>query len=172
MRLTRREFLAVGATLALAACGGGSEQPTTEKEEEVAEPETTEQVEGQEEVAQEEEQAEVEKDFDGTGMTETGDCTFYLTTPGGTSENGNVPQVVADGYDSMQIGYEIWDGDGTVCTIYVDGMENKRDNAGNVQGSLDLYGDSLAEGVHTVELVAMEGDEVKIYKSGQYEIVN
>lgn len=171
MRLTRREFLAAGAALTLAACGGGSEQPVTD--EAVTEPETAEQEEPQqEEAVQEEEQAEpVEKDFDGTGMTETGDCTFYLATPGGTSENGNVPQVVADGYDSMQIGYEIWDGDGTVCTIYVDGMENKKDNAGNVQSSIDLSGDALAEGVHTVELVAMEGDEVKIYKSGQYEIV-
>lgn len=162
MRLTRREFFAVGATLMLAACGGGSEQSATEKEESATDSETTEQTENQEEAA---------KDFDGTGMTEIGDCTFYLTTPGGTSENGNVPQVVAGDAVLMQIGYEIWDGDGTVCTIYVDGMECKKDNAGNVQSSIDLQGDSLAEGVHTVELVAMDGDEVKIYKSGQYEIV-
>lgn len=162
MRLTRREFLAVGATMMLAACGGESEQGATEKEEAVVEPEETEQAENQEEAA---------KDFDGSGLTETGDCTFYLTTPGGTSENGNVPQVVAGDAAFMQIGYEIWDGDGTVCTIYVDGMEYAKDNAGNVQSSINLQGESLAEGVHTVELVALDGDEVKIYKSGQYEIV-
>lgn len=150
----------MGAVLTLAACGGGNATEPVEQAEEK-----------QEEVAQKTEAPKVDKDFDGTGMTETGACTFYLSTPGGTSEGGNVPQI-AGGATVMQIGYRITDGDGTLCTIYVDGMENKKQNAGDTQGTLDLSGDALSNGIHTVELVADNNGEITIYKSGQYEVVS
>ena len=160
----------MGATLALTACGGGSaSEPDQEPKATEQEAETTET---EETPAETTEEAKPEKDFDGTGMTEKGDLTFYLSTPGGTSEGGNVPQIVNEDYEVLQIGYEIMGGDGTVCTVYVDGMEAQKVNAGEVQDVLDLSGDALAEGVHTVELVAESDGEVTIYKSGQYEIVS
>lgn len=112
-------------------------------------------------------------DFDGTGMTETGDCTFYVATPGGTSEDGNIPQVaVPADTEIMQIEYDITGGDGTICTVYLDGMEVEKTNAGDSQTTLDLQGDALKDGVHKVELVAMDGDNVVIYKLAQFEIVH
>ena len=72
----------------------------------------------------------------------------------------------------MQIGLDTDGMDGSVCTVYVDGMENTTLNAGErTQNSISLTGDALSAGTHTVELVKMDGDAVVIYKSAQYEAV-
>lgn len=112
--------------------------------------------------------------FDGSGFEEVGDGTMYVATPGGTSENGNIPQVAGmenPQNSAMSIEVDYWDGDGSVCTVYVDGVENCKINAGDVQESITITGDTLTEGVHTVEVVKMDGDKPVIYKKAQYEIV-
>ena len=73
----------------------------------------------------------------------------------------------------MQIGLDYDGGDGTVCTVYIDGIENTKLNAADrSQNSLTLEGDALTAGKHKVEMVAMDGSTPKIYKSAEYEIVN
>jgi len=73
----------------------------------------------------------------------------------------------------LQIELDYEGGDGTVCTVYIDGMETTKMNASErSQNSLDLQGDALAAGKHKVEMVAMDGSAPKIYKSAEYEIVN
>ena len=115
----------------------------------------------------------VVKDFDGSKYSDTGSGEMYIRTPGGTSENGNIPQVASTenaALKTFDINYK--GGDGTVCTVYVDGVENMKMNASErMQTSLFIKDSALDNGVHTVEMVAMDGDNVKIYKKAQYEIV-
>ena len=152
-----RKALAVAASLvvALSFAGCGSTAPEGTAEEPAAQ--------------QQEEQA-AQVDFDGTGLEDTGAGTMYLSSAAGTTEDGNVPEIVADGMDLMQIGINYFDGDGSVCTVYVDGMENMRLNAGSVQMQLELTGPALEPGTHKVEVVAQDGDTVTIYKSAEYKI--
>ena len=151
-----RKALAAAASLvvALSFAGCGSTAPEGTAEEPAAQ--------------QEEQAAQV--DFDGTGLEDTGAGTMYLSSAAGTTEDGNVPEIVADGMDLMQIGINYFDGDGSVCTVYVDGMENMRLNAGSVQMQLELTGSALEPGTHKVEVVAQDGDTVTIYKSAEYKI--
>ena len=112
--------------------------------------------------------------FDGSAFADTGDGEMVLYTAGGTSENGNVPQVALDKNVTIaQIEVDYANGDGSVVTVYVDGIENTKMNAGEylVQNTITLQGEALDEGVHTVEVVAMDGDTPTIYKKAQFEIV-
>ena len=97
---------------------------------------------------------------------------MLLRTKAGTTEDGNVPQIVATKTSMMQISVCYEYGDGTVCTVYVDGMEHMKMNAGqNVDEILTLEGSDLNEGTHTVEVVATEGGPDVIYKEAEYAIV-
>lgn len=153
-----RKALAVAASLvvALSFAGCGSTAPEGTTEEPAAQ--------------QQEEERATQVDFDGTGLEDTGAGTMYLSSAAGTTEDGNVPEIVADGMDLMQIGINYFDGDGSACTVYVDGMENMRLNAGSVQMQLELTGSALEPGTHKVEVVARDGDTVTIYKSAEYKI--
>ena len=117
------------------------------------------------------EQTQVEKDFDGTNATDTGEGVMYISTAGGTSEDGNVPEITGGGL--MQIGVDTVDMDGSVCTIYVDGMENDKINAGErTQNTITIEGDAVKPGEHTVELVKLDDTgEPVIYKVAQYKVV-
>lgn len=163
--ITRREMLAIGAALALAGCGGnsGEDSPAEEKP-----------AEGSAEVAEE---TAVDTpadtlDFDGTGHEEAGDLTFYLATPGGTTEDGNVPQILVDP-DTFGYGVDVcvFDGDGTVCAVYIDGHLRGKLNAGDTQQPFDLEESDMTEGVHKVELVSDSDGGASIYKVAEYEIV-
>lgn len=152
MGMRRGRFVAVAAFLALAVavglsgCGGSQDSEAPAQE-------------------------EAALDFDGSGMEDAGAGRIVLSTPSGTSEGGAVPQLDATDADVVQIGLDYWDGDGTECVVYVDGMENSTMRAGNSQTTISLSGDALAEGTHTVEVVAMDGDSPAVYKSAQYEVV-
>lgn len=109
------------------------------------------------------------KDFDGSGLSDTGDGVMYISTAGGTSEDGNVPEIVGGG--TLQISVNTTDMDGSVCTVYVDGMENSDMNAGAMtQQTITLKGDDTKPGEHTVELVKMDGDSPVIYKVATYKV--
>lgn len=112
------------------------------------------------------------KDFDGAGLSDMGEGTMMLRTAAGTTEGGAVPVIANPGANAvMSIELDYDDGDGSLCTVYVDGMEcGNQINAGRVQQSLVLEGEWLKPGVHTVEVVAKDGDTVTIYKSAQYEV--
>lgn len=116
------------------------------------------------------EQAQVEKDFDGMNATDTGEGVMYIATAGGTSEDSNIPEITGEG--TMQIEVDTQGMDGSVCTVYVDGMENTTMNAGAMtQQSITLEGDDLKQGEHTVELVKLDdtGSPV-IYKVAKYKV--
>lgn len=156
---------AVVSAIALAGCGGGAPTSASAPSTSSASPEASASVASA---------PAAQADFDGTGMKDTGAGAMTLATAGGTSEGGNVPQVAGMGENAMiQIGLNYEGGDGTLCTVYVDGMELQKLNAAKgSQSTITLEGQAVLDGVHKVEMVAMDGDKVKLYKSAQYEIVS
>ena len=167
MKLTRREFLAIGASLALSACGGsGSDEATDLDEAEVAESDS--------DAAAEQFDAAVEEaiDFDGSGLEEKGDFDFYISSSGGTSEGGNIPVIAwsPDTYGGL-VAVNVYGGDGTVCTIYVDGHERDKLNAGDCSVTVTYDQQDGTEGTHLVELVSASDNGATIYRKAQYEIV-
>lgn len=146
------KIAAVGCTVALAAtlagCSSGSAEQTTASEEPAQQQSTS-------------------KDFDGSALSDTGAGTMMLRTAGGTTEGGNVPEVATSGKSMMQIEIDTDGMDGSVCTVYVDGMENTTMNAGErTQNTLTLQGDALKAGTHTVEIASADGS---IYKKAGYK---
>ena len=162
MKVTRREFLAMGAMLALYGCGGGSS--TTETTQEETKTDTAKE---------ETKTAETETlDFDGTGFTDTGNLTFYLATAGGTTEDGNVPQIlIKKGTVGYGVDVNVIDGDGTICAVYIDGHERGKLNAGDTQQQVLFEESDMTEGKHKVELVSASDNGATIYKSAEYEVV-
>lgn len=109
--------------------------------------------------------------------TDVGTGTMYLATAGGTTENGNVPDVLAEketilmqmevdteGFDSTKISF-----------VYIDGEFKTKEQFGDSQSTIDIEGDSMKEGEHTVSVVQYENNEesgnIITYKEAKYNIV-
>ena len=120
--------------------------------------------------------AETTKDFVGDSYSDMGDGVFLVVTAGGSSENGNTPEIyVAADTSLLQIGYDTTGMNGSSLSyIYIDGMLTLKEQLSDSQGSLDLSGDSLVVGVHKVEVAQYENDvtdgTVTTYKSASYEV--
>lgn len=167
MQITRRGFLMAGAMLMLSGCGGNNSTAADEKASETDRA-AQEQTATSETAVKEPEAV----DFDGTGMTEAGDFTFYVSTPGGTTEDGNVPQVVyKPGTFGVGIAINVENGPGAVCTVYIDGHKRKLMNAGHEIQFVDFEDSDATEGRHKVELVSNDDNGASIYKFAEYEIV-
>ncbi len=155
--------------LAISSCFIGCGNKTT------SEPKTND---AQKEVSANKEEAKEEsnKDFDGSSFSDMGSGTFFISTPSGTSQDGNVPVFLKDSGTLMtEVGYSSREMDGTHLTyFYIDGMENDKDQISDTDGSLIVNGDMLSDGTHTVEAVQYDTDEptgnVITYKSASYEV--
>lgn len=160
---------AAALAASMAGCAGG-EAPEEKAAQPEAQQQTQEEQKGAETAADAGSGAAAQKDFDGSAYSDTGEGTMYLATAGGTSEGGNVPQIASGGTMSIDVVTEGMDG--SVCTVYVDGVENSKVNAGEMSQNGIVIGEGATEpGVHTVELVKMDGDVPAIYKVAQYEAV-
>ena len=107
---------------------------------------------------------------------ETGNGTFYVTTPSGTSEDGNVP-ILYFGEDDflVSIGMEAWDFDGSKLTyIYLNGKELETKQLADTQSSIGLEQDDIQEGENTVVAVQYDNDdpsgEIVTYKTATFEV--
>ena len=113
--------------------------------------------------------------FDGSAYSDTGDGVFMLVGASlGDTADGNVIRIeVAPNFVQVGISVEYSGGDGSLGTVYVDGVEHMKMNASaeSTQDMLHFGGDELAPGIHTVEFVVMDGDTPTVYKRAQYEIV-
>lgn len=162
-----QKFVMVGAglalSLALTACGGAPQQNTQS----TTQPQT-----------KQEQQAPAKKDFDGSKQAEVGEGSVMLSTAAGTTENGNVPKLtISKDTQITQIEVDTKDLDRSAVThIYVDGKEVYKGNMGDSQQSIDLSGDALKAGNHTVEAAQFKGDdasgEVIFYRKLGYQIAN
>lgn len=112
--------------------------------------------------------------FDGSKLEEVGDGSVTVSTRGGTTDGGNVPKFSAGDASMMQVGIDVEGVEPGGYASYVDGLANTvveyKDGLAMVQTSLTLTGDALATGIHTVELVRMDGDAVAFYRRVQYEV--
>lgn len=155
-------LLASCLMLGLTACGS-SEEPKEEKT-------TTESTESKEEPKE-----ESKKDLPDGQYSDMGEGTMFLSTAGGTSENGNVPTVFVSDEILLQIGLNTSAFDGSKLSyIYVDGMENAKEQLADSQSVIDLSEDALKEGKHTVEIVQYDNDDptgtMVTYKKAEYEV--
>lgn len=130
--------------------------------------------------------ADSTEDTDSTADAETipdgdfavsGDGTIYISTPGGTSEDGNTPVIYVSGDTSMeQIGLNSREYDGSMlCYIYIDGTLVDKHQMADTQASITLQGDCIDVGVHDVEVVQYtddtpSADTVASYQKMAYEI--
>lgn len=116
-----------------------------------------------------------EKDLPEGDYQDTGSGTMFLSTPGGTSENGDVPVIYVSDEILLQIGLDTLDFDSSKLSfIYIDGMLYGKEQLGESQISLDLSENSLSVGKHSVEVLQYEGDSPEntmvTYKSASYEV--
>lgn len=146
-------LLALTLCFAFVSCGGGDDTGTDQDA-----------------------QTPVERDLAEGDYSDMGEGTMYLSTAGGTSEDGNVPVLYVEA-DTMlqQIGLDSEGMDGSILSyIYVDGMEVAKEQLADTQTVIDLGEAQLTEGVHTVEVVQYADDdtagEMVTYKSAQYEV--
>lgn len=117
----------------------------------------------------------IERDLPEGDYAELGDGTVYVSTPGGTSENGNIPVIYVSDEIMVQIGLDAWDfNGGALSFIYIDGMLVTKEQLADSQTTLTLEKDQLTEGIHTVEVVQYANDEpgseLTTYKSMQYQV--
>ncbi len=117
-----------------------------------------------------------ERDLPEGNYTDMGNGSLYISTASGTSENGNVPVIMAE-KDLLvtQIGLNSSDMDGSkISFIYIDGILNKKEQLSTTQTSVDLSGFSITEGVHKIEVIQYDSDEpdgsIVTYKTASYEI--
>jgi ABC-type Fe3+-hydroxamate transport system substrate-binding protein len=108
--------------------------------------------------------------------TDTGKGTIVISTPSGTSENGNVPYFFCgDGPALIQMGIRVRDFDGSKLSyIYVDGKKDGKEQYADTDGSVILTGDLLSVGTHKVEVVQYDTDKpdgkIVTYKTASYEV--
>ena len=116
------------------------------------------------------------KDFDGSSYSETGPGDFYISSASGSSEDGeDVYFYYNENMLMDSLGFSAWNFDGKMLTyIYVDGIQNRRDQIADTQGTIELSGDLLSKGLHKVEAVQFEDNDpqktVITYKSAEYEV--
>ena len=158
-------LLASCLVFSMVACGG-SEEPKESKKVESTE------------TAKEEpkkESKESKKDLPDGDYSDMGNGTMHIATAGGTSENGNVPTIFVSDEILLQIGLNTSAFDGSKLSyIYVDGMENAKEQLADTQTVIDLSEDALKTGKHTVEIVQYENDDptgtMVTYKKAEYEV--
>lgn len=108
--------------------------------------------------------------------TETGNGRFYVVTPSGTSENGDIPIIYTDARTTYyQLEYDAWDFDGSLLSyIYIDNVLIAKKQLANTQSFEALTGDYLSEGIHTVIAVQYDNNttdgNIITYKTATYEI--
>lgn len=125
--------------------------------------------------ATEEKQVTKEKDLPDGDYQDMGNGTMYISTAGGTSENGNVPVVFVSDEILLQIGLNTSAFDGSKLSfIYVDGMLATKEQLSDSQITLDLSEDMLTVGNHKVEVTQYENDDptgnMVTYKQAAYEV--
>lgn len=130
-----------------------------------------------EEVNEVNETKEVKERF---GMSEKGDCNFYIKTgEDTTSENGAIPYIYLEDENTiMQIGYVAKEFDSSKLSyIYIDGeLVSKETLSQDCEGTLTLEKNSAKYGKHKVEVAQYKSsesdnkDDVEVYKMAQYVV--
>ena len=108
--------------------------------------------------------------------SDIGSGTMYVSTPAGTSEDGNIPVLYVDDdtfYDS--IGLDVWEFDGSKLSyIYINRVLKTTEQLADTQTYIDLERNDLKPGVYKVEVLQFDSDTstgtVVTYKTASFEI--
>ncbi|BDR64406.1 hypothetical protein K144316041_13300 [Clostridium tetani] len=144
-------------SFSLVACGGS--EPTDAKKEDTK---------------QEQKKEEKKKEIKMPDK-EIGKGKIEISTPAGTSENGNIPSLFTSKDDQVvQIALNSEDFDGSKLSyIFVDGEEIAREQLSDTQTAIDLKGSALKVGKHKVDIVQFDNDKtdgkIITYKTANYE---
>lgn len=106
------------------------------------------------------------------GGEETGTGKIYLVNSSGTTEDENILFVQYKESTTLnQIGIESEGIDGSKPTIiYLDGKEFEQKQLGDSQSSIQIIEDALEKGIHNVEFIQKDGDDITFYHLAQYEV--
>lgn len=102
---------------------------------------------------------------------------MYISTAGGTSENGKIPKVLSrKDMILIQIGLNAWGFDGShISYVYIDDKLIGKYQLSDTQTSIDLTGSYLKKGTHRVSVVQFKNNkktgEIITYKEAKYKIV-
>jgi len=115
------------------------------------------------------------KEFFPEGQKETGNGKVFVSTPAGTSENGNVPVLYVKDEGEAQVGLTTEKLDGSKLSyIYINKTFLSKEQLGNSEMKLNLARARLQPGVYTVTVVQYENNDMngKIteYHEAKYEI--
>jgi hypothetical protein len=109
-------------------------------------------------------------------IAEIGKGTISISTPSGSSDEGNIPILMTSENDIItQIGYNGTEVDGSkISYLYVDGkLKSKEQISERCQGSIDLQDSDLKVGNHIIEFIQYDTDKedgkVIMYKISKYE---
>ncbi|MBK1809333.1 hypothetical protein JHL18_01565 [Clostridium sp. YIM B02505] len=151
-------------SLSLVACGQAkdSKQATTEPTK-------------QEQKQPEEPKKESSVNFP-EGQSESGKGKIFVSTPAGTSENGNVPAILVKS-DTLitQIGLNAQEMDGSkISYIYINKNFISKEQLANGEVSLDLKEENLKAGTYTVGVIQFDNDQpsgkVVTYHETKYQV--
>lgn len=141
-------MVVLSMVIALTACGGSQSSPKTAR------------------------------DFDGSGIAETGEGTIYLVTSDGTSLEGPLTVTIPKDSSSAHLGVCFQEfPDAQTTHVYVDGMEMTKGTYGDgSEVTLSLEGDAIKRGTHSVEVVQFAdnqtGSSPVLYKKVDFEVRN
>jgi hypothetical protein len=116
------------------------------------------------------------KDLSAGDYKDTGKGEFAISTPSGTSENGNVPIIFTDKNSVMGgLGIYVRKFDGAKLSyVYVDGKLIKKDQYADTDTSINLKSQNITAGTHKVEIAQYDTDspdgKLITYKSASYEV--
>lgn len=173
-------FMSAMLSVSVFGCGGSGESASSSNA--PAASESSDSSESSEDVQEDnsqddsaQETADQEKDIPDGDYSDMGSGEMYISTAGGTSEGGAVPVIFVQDEFLIQIGLDTTAFDGSKLSyIYIDGMLSTKEQLGDSQTSLDLSGDALQVGIHSVEVLQYDNDDpsgsVVTYKSASYEV--
>lgn len=106
------------------------------------------------------------------GGEETGTGKVNLVNESGSTENGNILYVMyQEDMILMPLGLESEGMDGSKPTIiYLDGEVLGQEQLSDSQTSIELRGDALEKGIHNVEFIQKDGENVTFYHIAKYEV--
>ncbi|WP_027725426.1 hypothetical protein [Tuberibacillus calidus] len=165
-------FLSIGL---LAACGSSDSKKDNSNN--ANKTTTTEKADKNESSKSDTSQAESKYPFP-ENASPTGKGKIVISTPSGTSENGNVPVLIVEPDTAMtQIGIDLSNFDGSKQTyIYINKIFNTAEQVGEMtQTSLNLEGEFLKPGTYTVTAIQFDNDDPKSgkvinYTEAKYEV--
>ncbi|BAK45568.1 hypothetical protein [Eggerthella sp. YY7918] len=94
---------------------------------------------------------------------------MYISIADGTSEDGNVPEIAADNTALLQISVNTDGMDGSVCTVYVDGIETGQSTQERDRSRRSVF-KAMRFPREPIPSNLWDGETPAIYKKAEYSV--